>query len=109
MNDLEPLCWFGFDRLDVSVLGEPGVYENIDPAIGRLHGNNDIFRQFHNEIRRDVPLILIFELPWWRHICRISALCTTVDPFRNGCDLLVGQRSVVLEVPDAHGFVDMPW
>src|SRR5262245_40814785 len=74
MNDLEALCRFGLDRLDVSILSETGVYDYIDPAVWRFHWNNNVLGQLNNEIGSDVPLILIFELPRRRHICRISLL-----------------------------------
>src|SRR5262245_12933997 len=44
VNDFETLCGFGFDRLNVSVFSETWIHLNINPAVGRLLGDDNIFR-----------------------------------------------------------------
>jgi hypothetical protein len=53
-------------------------------------------------------LIKILEPPRRRHVGGVAARRSGVDPFRDGGDLLVGQRGVVLELGDADVAIDVP-
>ena len=55
-----------------------------------------------------MPFVLVFEFARWRHIGRVAHQRSTIDPFHDRCDLLVGERAVVLEMPHAHILVDVP-
>ena len=61
------------------------------------------------EERRVVPALAVRPLLRRRHVLRIALRRACVDPLHDRGDLLVGERSIVLELLDADGLVDVPW
>jgi len=58
--------------------------------------------------RREIPDLFVRpRLRRW-HVLHVALRGARINPLRNGGDLVVAQRPVVLEFLDAHGLVDVP-
>ena len=99
----------GLDSLHVAIFGEAAVGDVIDPHVRTARGNDMRLRNLDDEIGlADVPDIVVFELPWRRHVGHVALLRALVDPRRDRRDLLLGQRGVVLEFLNADVALDVP-
>ena len=91
----------------------PGRHLRLPPTVLR-HRRHGVRRRVDDQIRRPaeeirvVPDVVVGELDRRRHVVGVAARRTGVDPADDRVDLLVGQRAVVLEVPDADRLVDVP-
>jgi hypothetical protein len=56
----------------------------------------------------DVPLFIVHETPWRRHVGRIASGRASVHPGANCRDFLVRQRRIVLELGDSNISLDVP-
>src|SRR5262245_61127889 len=106
MDDFAPLDAAGpyFNRAHPAGLGDPGLDDALDPrvALAGLHRPgpiaDDKVRRLLAEPRRVVPSLIRRPDLWRRHVLGVAPQCALIDPGQNRRDLIVGERSVVLEL-----------
>ena len=116
MRDLAALQRLGpdLDRAHPARLGDARRRDALVPDVlrHRRHGEvvrlDDQVRLFLAERRREVPALIVGPLLWRRHVLRVALRRAGVDPADDRVDLIVGERSVVLELLDADGPIDLP-
>ena len=97
------------DRLDVAVRGEAGRHGAVLVVIVGRHRGHRHDRRGHDEVGlADGPHAGLRKHQRRGQIGRIAARGAVVGPGRQGGDLRVAQRDVVLVVLDADGLVDEP-
>ena len=98
-----------FDCLDVAVLCQAGARLEDAPPVGGLGLHGEDFRHRHDQIGfADVPAIRVVELARRRHVGGVAARRAGGRPRGERFDLPIGERRVVLELPDADGPIDVP-
>src|SRR5439155_11348563 len=65
-------------------------------------------RLFLPERRSEVPALTVRPLPGGGHVLRIALGRTGIYPADDGLDLVVGERSVVLELLNTDAPIDLP-
>ena len=97
------------DGRNVAVLGQPGLHHTEHAPPVRGLGRDLEGRGRQDEIRlADLPLVHVDERGRRRHVRRVAARRPAVDPRRDGRDLGVAQRPVVLEPLNADVLLDVP-
>ncbi len=92
----------------------PGRGDALVPHVlcERRHGEvvrlDDQVWLFLSERGREVPTLAIRPLLRRRHVFRIALWSAGVDPTNDGLDLIVAERSVVLEFLNPDGPIDLP-
>ena len=101
------------DGADPPVLGQPRRHFGLPPGVLR-DGGHGVRRRVDDQVRRPaeepgvVPDIVVGEHRGRRQVGEVALRRAGVDPTRDGVDLGLGQRPVVLEGLDAHRLVDVP-
>src|SRR2546426_3490832 len=97
------------NRLDKAVFDEAGIDYDVRPPIGRLGLHNQILWKTDNEIRlANLPRVLIRKLTGRRNIGGISLGSAGVYPLDDGCDFLIRQGDVIVEMLETHILVNEP-
>src|SRR5262249_31871275 len=83
------------------------------PCIER-NGWDSPVRRLDDQIRRTervckIPLGLVGPLFGLRHVFRIAFLSAVIHPFHDRGNLRIGERSIILELLNAHSLIDVPW
>ncbi len=101
------------DGANPTILSQPRRHFGLPPVILRERGHR-VGRGLDDEVRRSaqllrkVPHVVVRELLRCGHVLRIALRCAGVDPRNHRLELLVGQRTIVLEGLNADGAIDMP-
>jgi hypothetical protein len=106
---LPGLAGFGFDGLNVSVLGQPKVRLVGRPPIWTDSWNGDVFRQRDDQVRlADRPLIVVRKDPSRWRILWIPFEGPAIDPCGDRADLRVRKAAIVFEVLNTDALLDVP-
>src|SRR5262249_49610161 len=91
---------------DPTVLFEAGRHDDIRVFNGSRCRNLICLWSFHNQVR--IPYVPAFNKnPRRRGVFRISLGCPAVRPCRQGVDLLLRERWIIVEL--SHAAIRMPW
>ena len=108
VHDL-PCARLDLHSLDPPVLRQTRVSEVVEPPVRsvRVHLVGPV--HLHDEIRlADVPRVFGRELLRRRHVGRVARGGPGVGPSGDQGNLVVGQRQVILVLPDADGLIQVP-
>ena len=110
VDDREPLDGgLGLDRPDPAVLGQARVGVEVTPPVWGLGGDHERLGNLDDPVGlADLPLGDVAELARRRQVLGVAAGRARVHPSRDGLDLLVAQRVIVLEPLHADVLVDVP-
>ena len=97
----------GLERLDVTVARDTRRHNVVAPPVPGL-SRDGMRRRTHDNVRLDRPCAKLLKFDWRRRVFRVPPRGTVIDPQSNRFDLIVTQRTVVLEALHAHFRVNMP-
>src|SRR6185295_16136235 len=93
----------------VAILGEPGRHaRHLAPPVGRAALHLELLHLDDEIGRADRPGALIRIDLRRRHVGRVAARRAAVGPLRDGGDLVVAERGIVVEFLDADVLLDVP-